>query len=132
MGWILIHDRNDAFAELRKGLINLTQLILGCNSLVQAALPDILKAPQSFYDDTLRQLEDNARISRELLTGVPGIRPILPKGAMYLMVEIDTEKFRDIKDDVEFVEKLVEEESVLCLPGKVLNYMISSFPLWRH
>ncbi|KAJ3021762.1 hypothetical protein HKX48_007837 [Thoreauomyces humboldtii] len=118
LGWILIHDRNGAFAEVRKGLVNLTQLILGPNSLIQAALPEILQAPQSFYDGTMKQLESNANISRKLLTGIPGLVPVFPQGAMYLMIEIETSQFKDIKDDVEFVEKLAEEESVLCLPGQ--------------
>ncbi|KAI8922419.1 pyridoxal phosphate-dependent transferase [Powellomyces hirtus] len=118
LGWILIHDRNGAFREIRKGLVNLTQLILGPNSVIQAALPDILSAPQSFYDETMEQLEKNANISKKLLSNIPGLHPIFPQGAMYLMIEIDTAQFKDIKDDVVFVEKLAEEESVLCLPGQ--------------
>ncbi|TPX60911.1 tyrosine transaminase [Powellomyces hirtus] len=118
LGWILIHDRNGAFREIRKGLVNLTQLILGPNSVIQAALPDILSAPQSFYDETMEQLEKNANISKKLLSNIPGLHPVFPQGAMYLMIEIDTAQFKDIKDDVVFVEKLAEEESVLCLPGQ--------------
>ena len=38
---------------------------------------------------------------------------------MYIMVEIDTDKFVDIKDDVQFTEKLLSEQSVFVLPGKV-------------
>ncbi|KAJ3165191.1 hypothetical protein HDU88_004272 [Geranomyces variabilis] len=118
LGWVLIHDRNGAFAEVRKGLLNLTQLILGPNSIIQAALPEILKAPQSFYDQTMAQLEKNAAVSRELLAGIPGLNPVFPQGAMYLMLGIDLTVFPSIADDVAFVEKLAEEESVLCLPGK--------------
>ncbi|KND01992.1 tyrosine aminotransferase [Spizellomyces punctatus DAOM BR117] len=118
VGWVLVHDRNGALEQIRKGLINLSQLILGPNSLVQAALPDILQAPKSFYEQTMEQLERNANISEKLLTGIPGLRPVFPQGAMYLMVEIDTSRFKNINDDLDFVEKLAEEESVLCLPGK--------------
>ena len=42
VGWILIHDRNGAFTEVRKGLMKLTQLIIGANTLVQSAMPAIL------------------------------------------------------------------------------------------
>ena len=42
VGWILIHDRNDVFTEVRKGLMKLTQLIIGANTLVQSAMPAIL------------------------------------------------------------------------------------------
>jgi tyrosine aminotransferase len=33
-------------------------------------------------------------------------------------VEIEIEKFTGFANDLEFVEELVREESVLCLPGK--------------
>ncbi|RUP51823.1 tyrosine aminotransferase [Jimgerdemannia flammicorona] len=84
VGWILIHDRNDVLKEVcdvtiafrsisrfrlrdvqaRQGLISLSQLILGANSLVQGALPEILhNTPQKFYDDTLAQLEARIQLT---------------------------------------------------------------------
>lgn len=66
----------------------------------------------------MAQLEENAYASVELLTGVPGIQVVAPQGAMYLMLQIAIEQFKDIKDDVDFVERLAEEEAVLCLPGQ--------------
>ncbi|RUP51824.1 hypothetical protein BC936DRAFT_145490 [Jimgerdemannia flammicorona] len=64
VGWILIHDRNDVLKEARQGLISLSQLILGANSLVQGALPEILhNTPQKFYDDTLAQLEARIQLT---------------------------------------------------------------------
>ena len=39
---------------------------------------------------------------------------------MYVMVGIDTEKI-DVKDDVEFSQRLVKEESVFVLPGQVFQ-----------
>ena len=38
-----------------------------------------------------------------------------------MMVEVLVDQFEDIHSDVEFTEKLVQEESVLCLPGQVEN-----------
>ena len=51
---------------------------------------------------------------------------------MYMMVGIDFKCFPDIKDDQEFVQKLVQEESVFCLPATVsktslTNLLILSF-----
>lgn len=58
LGWILVHDRNGAFKEIHEGLLNLSQIILGPNSLVQASLRDILhNTPSSFYDETIAQVE---------------------------------------------------------------------------
>lgn len=89
VGWLFIHDRNGAFTEIRKGLVSLSQLILGANSLVQSALPDIiLKAPQEFYDQTMRDLEVNARATFDLIAAIPGLKPVMPQGAMYMMVQL--------------------------------------------
>lgn len=62
VGWIMIHDRNSAFKEINEGLHQLAQIILGPNSLIQAAIPDILeKTPVSFYQETIKQLEVNTQ-----------------------------------------------------------------------
>lgn len=59
MGWVIIHDRHGIFGkEIRKGLANLSQRILGPNTIVQRALPAILKyTPQSFFDDVVLFIE---------------------------------------------------------------------------
>lgn len=38
---------------------------------------------------------------------------------MCLQIGIDIDHFPGIKDDVDFTEKLVKEQSVFCLPAKV-------------
>ena len=51
MGWITIHDRNDVLQDVIRGLMSLSQRILGPNTIVQGALEDILNnTPQSYYD----------------------------------------------------------------------------------
>lgn len=94
VGWVTIHDRNDLFSEVRKGLFALSQLILGANSLIISALPAILTpVPGSeaetsllkFRHDTINQLETNALYCAKRLQGIPGIEVIFPQGAMYLM-----------------------------------------------
>ncbi|CAH1765966.1 9758_t:CDS:2 [Entrophospora sp. SA101] len=123
VGWVFIHDRNDVLKNVRSGLNSLANLILGANSLMQHALPDMLKnTPESFYQTTITQLEENARLSAEILAKIPGLNVIIPEGAMYIMFGINFNQFKDFKNDVDFTEKLVQEESVLCLPGTCFNY----------
>ncbi|KAI7849307.1 tyrosine aminotransferase [Circinella umbellata] len=124
IGWILIQDRHDVFnKEIREGLLNLSQVILGPNSVVQGALDDILhNTPQSFYDETIKQLEHNTNLSLEAVSKIDGLKPVTPQGAMYMMVGIDLDKFKDIESDVDFSSKLVAEENVLCLPGECFDY----------
>ncbi|KAG0009515.1 hypothetical protein BGZ81_003352 [Podila clonocystis] len=122
VGWIFIHDRNNIFAEVREGLNSLSQLILGSNSLIQAALPEILNSTDpSFYHDTRVQLEANAKLSTDILSKVPGLKVIVPQGAMYVMISINVAEFKDIPNDIIFTEKLLGEESVMCLPGSVFQ-----------
>ncbi|XP_020915561.1 tyrosine aminotransferase isoform X2 [Exaiptasia diaphana] len=124
LGWILIHDRNGAFEdEVRPGLTSLSQQILGPNTIIQAAIPDIFsKTPNSFYENAINVMQKNAMILYEDLSKIPELIPIMPQGAMYMMVGINTSMFEDIKDDVEFTEKLVAEQSVFCLPAQCFRY----------
>ncbi|CAB4484644.1 tyrosine aminotransferase [Rhizophagus irregularis] len=123
VGWIFIYDYNNILNEVRSGLASLANLILGANSLIQNALPDIImNTPQSFHDETDKLLEENAKLSANVLGKIPGLHVIVPQGAMYMMVGINIEEFKDINNDIEFSEKLVQEESVLCLPGKSFHY----------
>lgn len=61
----------------------------------------------------------------EMLASIPGLEPIKPCGAMYLMVRVNVENFPDFNSDVEFTERLMVEESVFCLPASVSAQVIS-------
>jgi tyrosine aminotransferase len=60
VGWIMFHDRHDRLAEIKKGVFLMAQVVLGPNTLVQAAIPEILaNTPEEFYRDTIDKLEVN-------------------------------------------------------------------------
>jgi tyrosine aminotransferase len=122
LGWIQIHDRNNLLKEVKEGMYRLTQLILGPNTLVQGILPEILhNTPTEFFDSTMRQLEEHAAFLKEKIDAMPGLQVIQPHGAMYAMVKIETDKFKDIENDVDFTQKLLLEESVFVLPGTIFK-----------
>lgn len=123
VGWIFVHDRNEVLSEIRRSLFSLSNMILGANSLIQYSLPDIiLNTPEEFFQDTNKKLESNANLSVDALTAIPGLHVVIPQGAMYVMVGVNIEEFKDIKNDVEFSEKLLKEESVMVLPGECFHY----------
>ncbi|XP_066570039.1 tyrosine aminotransferase isoform X2 [Amia ocellicauda] len=124
MGWILIHDRNNAFGpEIREGLVKLSQRILGPCTLVQGAIKSILNnTSQGFYEGTISFLQSNSDICYTALSTVPGLTPIKPSGAMYIMVGIDMDHFPEFQNDVEFTERLITEQSVCCLPATPFEY----------
>lgn len=64
-------------------------------------------------------LQKNARLSFEAIRNVDGLNPVMPQGAMYMMVGLDLQRFPQFPTEIQFVEQLVTEESVFCLPGKV-------------
>ncbi|CAH2066998.1 unnamed protein product, partial [Iphiclides podalirius] len=109
--------------EVRKGLANISSRILGPSTLIQRALPAILRyTPQSFFDDVVLFIESQAKLAYEELRRAPGLRPIMPQGAMYMMVEIKISLFPEFKNELQFVETMVSEQSVFCLPGRCFEY----------
>ena len=123
LGWIIINDKQNIFDQsVRNGLNRLTQRLMGPNSLVQGALNDILtNVPESFYRQTMDFIFRNAKLCYDRLKLVKGFQPFMPKGSMYLMVRFDPEAFPTIKGDLEFTSRLMNEESVLVLPGKCFD-----------
>jgi tyrosine aminotransferase len=122
LGWIVLHDRHSRLGDIRSGLMDLSTLTLGPTSLVQSIVPDLLEdTAKEYYVQVLHQLEDNVSVLKKNLADAPGLRLIEPQGAMYVMVGLDLEILDDIKDDVDFSTKLVEEESVFVLPGQVFQ-----------
>uniref|UniRef100_A0A0K2SYQ4 Tyrosine aminotransferase n=2 Tax=Lepeophtheirus salmonis TaxID=72036 RepID=A0A0K2SYQ4_LEPSM len=124
LGWLVIYDRNNLF--LNSGITNalerLTQRQIGPNTVVQGALPAILKeTPKEFHSNTISVVKSTAEMVFRKLEGIQGLNPIMPSGAMYMMVHIDSQYFPQFSSDMDFVKKLIEEESVFPLPGKCFN-----------
>ncbi len=118
MGWLVIHDHNGSLNDIRKGLSQLMGRNFGPNRTIQLALPDILhNVPQKFFDDTVKKVQLHAMTAFSLLVDVPGLEPIKPSGAFYMMVKIHLESFKKFSTDLDFVEALTEEQSVLAFPG---------------
>lgn len=124
LGWILIHEPANcqgALQQIRGGLVDLAGLILGANSLVQGALPKVFsRVPQSAHVAVNEYLAKNADTLYECLQGTPGLRLLRPQGAFYIMVGVQMECF-DLSDDVQLCERLIAEESVVCLPGVIFG-----------
>lgn len=123
MGWISIHDRCDALKEIKQGLIRISGRNFGPNCTIQLALPEILRnTPQEFFDDTTRRVQHHALLAYNLLRDAPGLNPIMPKGAFYMMIGIDLKKFPTFSSCLDFVENLTAEQSVLAFPGPCFDF----------
>ncbi|KAH8354715.1 hypothetical protein KR084_003274 [Drosophila pseudotakahashii] len=123
MGWIIVHDRKQRLTNAIGGLRNMCGRILGSNTIIQGALPEILtKTPQSYFDGVIDVLHSNATLAYKMLKQVRGLNPVMPNGAMYMMIGVCIERFPAFKDDTHFVQELVNEQSVFCLPGSCFEY----------
>lgn len=120
MGWIVVHDEIGAFDKVRKALVSLSQRTIGSNTLIQGALPSILRnTPQSYHDQLIVVLRRHAQLAYDALKGAKGLSPFMPDGTMYMVVEVQMNKFPMFEDGLQFVQRLMAEESVFCLPGDV-------------
>lgn len=115
---------------LRQGVINLSQLILGACSLIQAALPRLLcpepgsedeRALKEFHDHYMGVLRQNAEICREAAATCPEISVNVPEGAMYAMMGVKLDLLDGIEDDADFARQLLTEENLFVLPGKIFG-----------
>jgi len=119
MGWLLIHDRKGRLAQgVRQSLPSLTQRILGSSTVLQGALPAILANPEpEMLSKTIQLTQTNAKYTYGALVTVPGVKPVMPSGAIYMMVGFQLEHFPSFATDLELIQALMAEQSVFCLPG---------------
>jgi tyrosine aminotransferase len=124
LGWIIINDKKNIFdASIRQGLSRLTQRLMGPNSIIQGALPEILNnVPEQFFTQTMEFIYKNALVCYERLKLIRGLKPYMPQGSMYLMVKFEPQTFPTINGDLDFTSKLMNEESVLVLPGSCFDF----------
>ena len=117
VGWICVYDKGVDMSGWREGMSNLSQLIIGANTLVQSALPDLLlHTPASYQQQLLASLHASASYLYTHLNAVSGLSCTLPQGAMYLMVRIDCALLR-VRDEQQLAAELLDEENVFVLPG---------------
>ncbi|CBY30494.1 unnamed protein product [Oikopleura dioica] len=118
IGWCVVHDPIDIFkGRLTTGIKKLTTRLVGPNKLIQAAIPKILSIPLSWHNEQNAKLEEAANDFYNGIMHAPGLIPITPSGAMYMMVKIDFSQLKNFSDDMNFCKALVSEKSVFVLPG---------------
>lgn len=86
VGWVVLHERQGLFTQLRRGISNLSQTQLHPNTVFQTALPTILKTPKEFFEGVVEVLRGNAKLVVEILGNAKGLTVIEPQGALYAMV----------------------------------------------
>ena len=79
--------------QVRLGLQQLATRLLNPSAVIQAAIPAIFKkVPQSFFDQTMEVFENNAKTCYSILSSLPGLKPVMPAGSMFIMVSQHCQK----------------------------------------
>lgn len=130
LGWLVLHDKGTGrLRDLGIGMRNLTQLLLGANSLMQHMLPRILcpqkncddataSALQEFGDHYKGVLRGNADLLSTVFADTPALSASKPAGALYAMIGINLSHLNplEISSDEDFAKLLLQEENMFVFP----------------
>nr|AGU68012.1 tyrosine transaminase [Strigomonas galati] len=122
IGWLCLADPAGCAAAWMKGMDRLSQLHTGANSVCQAAFTKaLLHTPQSHIDEMVAQLESGAAVYNRLTEHDIGISFDPPRASMFVMMKVEYDMFTDVHNDMEFYEKLLDEENVQLMPGMIFG-----------
>ncbi len=122
-GWMMLSGRKSAAKDYIEGLEILANMRLCSNVPSQFGIQTALGGYQSIED----LVKPDGRLCRqrdvgyELLTDIPGITCVKPKGALYFFPKIEKEKF-SIESDMQFVLDLVREQKIMLVQGTGFNW----------
>ncbi|WP_086982889.1 pyridoxal phosphate-dependent aminotransferase [Vibrio aphrogenes] len=122
-GWMFLTGPKHLAKGYIDGLDMLASMRLCANVPMQHAIQTALGGYQSINELILpggRLLEQRNK-AYDLITQIPGISCVKPKGAMYLFPKIDVKKF-NITDDAKLVLDFLVQEKVLLVQGTGFNW----------
>lgn len=122
-GWMIVSGDKRQAKDYIEGLNMLASMRLCANVPGQMAIQTALGGYQSIND----LVAPNGRLTRQrdlawkMLTEIPGVTCVKPKGALYLFPKLDPTMY-PIKDDEQFMLELLKEEKVLLVQGTGFNW----------
>ncbi|MFM8338757.1 MAG: pyridoxal phosphate-dependent aminotransferase, partial [Fluviibacter sp.] len=122
-GWMVVSGEKRQAKDYIEGLNMLASMRLCANVPGQMAIQTALGGYQSIND----LIAPNGRLTRQrdlawkMLTEIPGVTCVKPKGALYLFPKLDP-KMYPIKDDEQFMLELLKQEKVLLVQGTGFNW----------
>jgi alanine-synthesizing transaminase len=121
-GWMILSGPKEHASSYIEGLEILTNMRLCANVPAQFAVQTALGGYQSVNDlilpgGRLKQQRDTAW---ELLTQLPGVSCVKPRGAIYMFPKLDPLVYK-IDDDAALVMDILEQEQILLVQGSAFN-----------
>lgn len=124
VGWMMLSGNKQIALDYIEGIKLLTSMRLCSNVMAQYAVQTSLGGYQSI--DALiakgGRLYEQRKTAYEMITQIPGITCVKPKGAMYLFPKVDIKKFNIINDE-QFMLDLLISKKVLLVQGTGFNWI---------
>ncbi|MDX2675473.1 pyridoxal phosphate-dependent aminotransferase [Streptomyces sp. NY05-11A] len=123
VGWMSISGPRAHADSYIEGLTILANMRLCANMPGQHGVVAALSGRQTINDLVLPggRLKEQMDTAYELLTQIPGVSCVRPKGALYLFPRLDPTVFK-IKDDRRMVLDLLRQEKIMVVQGTGFNW----------
>jgi alanine-synthesizing transaminase len=122
-GWMVVSGPREHARDYVEGLDILANMRLCANVPAQHAIQTALGGRQSIHDLVLPggRLHDQRERAWKLLSDIPGVSCVKPRGALYVFPRLDPAVHR-IHDDEKFVLDLLLHEHLLLVQGTGFNW----------
>jgi alanine-synthesizing transaminase len=123
VGWMSISGPKAHADSYIEGLNILANMRLCANMPGQHGVVAALSGRQSIQDLVLPggRLREQRDVAHEMLTRIPGVTCVKPKGALYLFPRLDP-KVYPVKDDRQMVLDLLRREKIMVVQGTGFNW----------
>jgi alanine-synthesizing transaminase len=127
-GWLMISGDHSHARDYIEGLEILASMRLCANVPSQHAVQTALGGYQSINDLLLPagRLHRQRELAWSMLSEIPGVKCVKPKGALYLFPQLDPTIY-PITDDEAFALDLLQQEKVLIVQGTGFNWKESNY-----
>ncbi len=127
-GWMVVSGDKRHARDYINGLTILASMRLCSNVPGQYAIQTALGGYQSIRDLVAPdgRLTRQRDLAYDLLTQIPGVSCVKPKGALYLFPRLDPVMY-PIEDDQKFVLELLETEKILVVQGTGFNWVNTEY-----
>lgn len=121
-GWMILSGPKEQARSYIEGLEILTNMRLCANVPAQFAVQTALGGYQSINELVLPggRLKQQRDTTWKLLTEIPGVTCVKPKGAIYMFPRLDPSVYT-IKNDVDLVLDILDQEKILLVQGSAFN-----------
>ena len=122
-GWVVVTGAKERAGDFLEGLTLLANMRMCANVPAQHAIQTALGGYQSINDLILPggRLLEQRDVAHRLLTEIPGVTCVKPRGALYMFPRLDPEVY-PIEDDQAFVIDLLRATHILITNGRGFNW----------